>query len=414
MARTVTLGSTHHTGAIGDAMSRRPHILMSVAYLLVLCTGFGMGGLWPVYLRGLGAGPMEVGIMNAVSGPANLVGTLLCGWLSDRFRRRRETFIFACSLFTLTWFSMSRATTWQQLTALNLLAGFCFGMCTNMIVIMTGLLSEASSRGRSFGVLTFVSSISLLITGLFWGPIADSRGFPTLLVVDAIICAACAVLGIFFTEPPLVRTAATAPAGLRPRKGGGLGMSYYHLLAATLFATIASYGAGFGRSVAMSQLGFSATAVGLTTAIGGAISLPAPLVLGALSDRIGRKRLLILCYAAGLAALPAIGFASTAWGFWGASALLGIMATCQPLQQALATDMLPRDLVGRGLALLGSAQALSILTSSLVVGAAFQGLGARTTFLLWTVAPLAAIALLAQVREPGRAAETKYGVGTSG
>jgi MFS family permease len=385
-------------------MSHRPHILMPFTYLLVVCTGFGMGGLWPVYLRQLGAGPMEVGIMNAVSGPANLVGALLCGWLSDRFRRRRETFIFACCLFTLTWGLMSRATTWQQLTALNLLAGFSFGMCTNMIVIMTGLLSDASSRGRSFGVLTFVSSTSLLVTGLSWGRIADRWGFPTLLVIDAIICAACVILGIFFTEPPLARAVTVGTVVRRSGQGGSLGMSYYYLLAATLFATVASYGAGFGRLVAMSQMGFSATAVGLATAIGGGISLPAPLVLGWLSDRIGRKRLLILCYAVGLAALPAIGFAATDWGFWGASVLLGIMSTCQPLQQALATDMLPRDLVGRGLATLGSAQSLSILSSSLVVGAAFQGLGMRTTFLLWTIAPLIAIALLSQVRERGPAA----------
>ena len=151
--------------------------------------------------------------MNAVSGPANLAGTLLCGWLADRFRRRRETFIFACGLFALTWGLMGRATTWQQLTALNLLAGFSFGMCTNMILIMTGLLAEASSRGRRFGVLTFVSSISLLITGLLWGPIADRWGFPTLLVIDAILCAACMILGVFFTEPPLARTMARRPAG---------------------------------------------------------------------------------------------------------------------------------------------------------------------------------------------------------
>jgi MFS family permease len=110
--------------------------------------------------------------VNAVSGPANLAGTLLCASLADRFRRRSETFIFACGLFALTWMLMSRATTWQQLTALNVLAGFSFGMCTNMILIMTGLLAEASSRGRRFGALTFVSLLSLLITGLLWGPIA--------------------------------------------------------------------------------------------------------------------------------------------------------------------------------------------------------------------------------------------------
>jgi len=387
-------------------MSRRPHILLSLVYLLVLCTGFGTGGLWPVYLKLLGAGPLEVGVMNAVSGPANLCGALLCGWLADRFRRRRETFVVACGLFTLTWGAMSRATTWQQLTALNMLAGFCFGMCTNLIVIMTGLLSTAAHRGQRFGVLTFVSSGSLLITGLSWGPIADAWGFPALLAVDAILCVIGAFLAFFFTEPPLARPATVWPVGARSGMAGSLGTNYYWLLAAALAAAVANYGGGFGRLVAMSELGFSATAVGLTTAIGGAISLPAPLVLGRLSDRIGRKRLLILCYAAGLAALPAAGFAVTVWGFWGASALLGIMSTSQPLQQALAADMLPRNVVGRGLALLGSAQSLAILASSLILGAAFQGLGARATFLLWTITPLAAIVLLARVREARQSVET--------
>ncbi len=76
---------------------------------------------------------------------------------------------------------MGRAATWQQPTALSLLAGFCFGMCTDRIVIMTGLRSGTSSQGRRFGVLTSVSSISLLITGLCWEAIADRWGIPTLL-----------------------------------------------------------------------------------------------------------------------------------------------------------------------------------------------------------------------------------------
>ncbi len=379
-------------------MSKRPHVAMSLAYLLVLCTGFGTGGLWPVYLNQLGATPMEVGIMNAVSGPANLIGTLLAGWLADRFRRRRETFIFACGLFVLTWALMSRATTWQQLTVLNLLAGFCFGMATNMIIIMTGLLSAAARRGGSFGLLTLVSSSSLVVTGLTWGQIADRWGFPTLLLIDALLCAISSGLAFFFVEPPLARPAA-GPAVRQPRAGGGLGVGYYSLLIAAVFVSLSEYGGGFGRSVAMSELGFSATAVGLAAAIGGAISLPAPLLLGRLSDRIGRKRLLILGCAIGLAALPAMGFASTVWGFWGASVLLGVMATWQPLLQALVTDMLPRDLVGRGLGMLGGVRSLAILLSSLAVGAAFQGLGIRATFWLLTLAVPVAIGLIARVHE---------------
>ncbi len=386
-------------------MSKRPHIAMSLAYLLVLSTGFGTGGLWPVYLNQLGATPMQVGLMNAVSGPANLAGTLLAGWLADRFRRRRETFIFACSLFVLTWTLMSRATTWQQLTALNLLAGFSFGMAVNTIVIMTGLLAAAARRGGSFGLLTLISSLSLVVTGLTWGRIADRWGFPTLLMIDALLCVVSIVLAFFFVEPPLARRASTGSGVRQPDQSTGLGLTYYTLLIAAMFASVASYGGGFGRSVAMSELGFTATAVGLAAAVGGAVSLPVPFLLGRLSDRIGRKQLLMLSCAVGLVALPAMGFASTVWGFWGVSVLLGVMGTWQPLLQALAIDLVPRGLVGRSLGLLGGVHSLAIVLGSLAVGAAFQGLGIRPTFWLLTLALPVAIALVSRVRETRRVAE---------
>ncbi len=380
-------------------MSRRPLIAMSIAYLLLLCAAYGMGGLWPVYIAQLGGGPSAAGIFNAAGAMAIVPATLLSGWLADRTGRRRELFYVSSILFAATWWLMSKATTWQQLTLVNVFGGFTFGIATNLIIILTGLLAGKAERGRSFGLLTFMVGASLLVSGLAFGPIADRWGFPTLLTIDAVICMLCLLPSLLFVEPT---TLPVKMPGRTPQQAGGLaglGRSYYLLTGAALVYTLASFGGSLGRSIAMSQLGFSATAISLTTAIGGAISLPIPLIMGWLSDHMGRKRLLLLCLTSGFVALLALAFAGSAWGFWGASALLALMMSAQPLMQALATDMLPAGSVGIGLSLLSGATSAGIFCSSLGIGLAIQQMGARPSFLITALTPLLAVTLVLPVRE---------------
>jgi MFS family permease len=382
-------------------MSRRPLIAMPIAYLLLLCAAFGTGGLWPVYIAQLGGGPSAAGIFNAVGSLTGIAGTLFSGWLADRLGHRRELFCVSCIVFAGTWWLMAQATTWQQLTLINAFGGFAFGIAVNMIIILTGLLAPEMQRGRSFGLLTFMSGLSLLVSGLAFGPIADRYGFPTLFIVDSFICLACLLPGLLFEEPAAAPAKASARTTQQARGLGDLGRSFYLLTAAAFFAVVASFGGSLGRSIAMSELGFSATAISLATAIGGAISLPTPLVVGWLSDRTGRKWPLLLCLGSGSIALLALAFAGSAWGFWGASALMALMMSSQPLMQALATDLLPAGSVGSGLSLLSGASSAGLFASSLGIGVAIQQMGARPSFLGAILMPLLAMALLLPVHEPG-------------
>ncbi|OQA41791.1 MAG: Major Facilitator Superfamily protein [Chloroflexi bacterium ADurb.Bin325] len=376
-------------------MSRRSLIALSSAYFLLLCAALGSGSLWPFYLAQLGGGASAAGIFNAVGNIASVAATLLSGWLAGRFGRRKLLFLLSCALFAVTWWLMGRARTWQELTLINFFGGFTFGMGTNLILILTGLLADAAQRGRSFGLLSLTMGASLLVSGVTFGPIADRWGFPTLMAVNAAICAVCLAPGLFLVEPAVSAAATPDPAAPSAPAGAGLGRRFYFLVATALIISIASFGGNLGRSIVMSQYGFSATAISLTTAIGGAVSLPAPLLIGWLSDHIGRKRLLLLCLVAGFFALVAFAFAGSAWGFWGASVLLALMMSAQPLMQALAADMLPPAAVGVGLSLISGATSVGLFVSSLGMGFAIQQAGGRPAFLAIALAPLLAMAMTA-------------------
>ncbi len=394
--------------------SRRPLIGIAIAYLLLLCAAFGTGGLWAVYVAQLGGSPTAVGIFNAAGNLAAVAATLLSGWLADRLARRKELFYVSCVLFAGTWWLMTRAITWQQLTLINVIGGFTFGVAINMIVILTGLLAGETERGRSFGLLTLMVGLSMLVSGLVSGPIADRWGFPTLFMFDVLLCLACLIPGLLFTEPARAPTKTAERPAVRGRGLAGLGRSFYLLTAATFIVTFACFGGSLGRSIAMSQLGFSATAISLTTAIGGAISLPTPLIFGWLSDRIGRKRLLWLSLAAGFVSLLALAFAGSAWSFWAASALFALIMSAQPLMQAWATDLLPVESVGIGLSLLSGAASAGLFVSSLGIGAAIQQMGARPAFLLTALTSLIAIGLLLPVHERDRRQRDADGHGDPG
>ncbi len=376
-------------------MLRRPLLALAVAYFFLLIGAQGTGGLWAVCIARLGGSPTATGIFNATGSLMGVAGTLVTGWLADRFGHRKALFFLNVLLFALTWALMAFATTWQQLTLINLVAGFTFCGALSLILILTGLQAGETERGRDFGLLAFMAGISLLVGGLTFGPIADRGGFHTLFLVDAGLTLACVVPGLFFVEPAAtaVRPGRQAGGG-RPVARAGLGAGFYLLTAAYLFFAFGTFGASQGRSIAMSQLGFSATAISLTTAIGGIVSLPAPLLIGWLSDRTGRHRLLQLCLGVGFISVVAFAFAGTAWAFWGASVLLSLMASAQPVMQALGTDLLPAASVGSGLSLLSGTYMVGNSGSSLAIGMAIQGLGQRPAFLLTALMPLLAMACL--------------------
>lgn len=121
--------------------------------------------------------------------------------------------------------------------------------------------------------------------------------------------------------------------------------------------------------------------------------------LGALSDRIGRRRLILFgWFAYGLVYLG-FAFSQTGWQVWILFGLYGVYyAATEGVAKALIADIVPEVQRGTAYGLYAAAVGLTALPASLIAGILWQGVGAWTGF--GASAPFffgAAMALLAGV-----------------
>ena len=279
-----------------------------------------------------------------------------------------------------------------ELAVLNAIASFTRAIAMNLILILTSLLASHAQRGQRFGLLSLTMGVSLLLSGAAAGPLVDRWGFLALLAANALIGGLCLLPGLYFVDVTLPRAA--GPANLAVSWRLPLGGTYVLLLWMTLFASLAYHMAALGRNVAMGQLGFSATAISITTVIAGAVIVPTPVLLGWLADRWGRKRPLLTCWLIGIAALLILARANSAWAFWVASALLGVMACAFAVINAFATDVLPAASLGVGLSLQSVTVSCGYLLGSLAMGVSMEQLGTGPAFMIAAGTGLLAIALL--------------------
>jgi MFS family permease len=131
--------------------------------------------------------------------------------------------------------------------------------------------------------------------------------------------------------------------------------------------------------------------------MGGAIALPVPLIAGWLSDRLGRKQLVVFSFLATTAGLLALCASTALWHFWLASMLYTLSFAGGPVGSAMVTDLVPREALGRGLALYNATTWLGGIVGCMLTGYAAQSLGTTPTLIAGSFIPLLAAGLLVPI-----------------
>ena len=89
---------------------------------------------------------------------------------------------------------------------------------------------------------------------------------------------------------------------------------------------------------------------------------------GALSDRIGRKKVLIICLTCSAVSYVILGFAHQLWLVYAARALAGVMAGNLPVASALMADLSRPERRAKAMGLVGTAFGLGLILGPLLGG----------------------------------------------
>jgi MFS family permease len=378
-------------------MNSRQLIALFVCLLVPWTMGNGLVPLLPVYATGLGASPTVVGYYLSFAYLILALGTFFAGWLSDKVQRRKSLLIlFGVPLAPTIWLLGSVANVWQ-LTIITSIAWFLGGIAIALINILAGLSAEKSQRGKTFGILSVSSGLGALIGGLVTGPVADRWGFPAMFTLLAGFSLLLPLAALFLKDKSIglsssVQVAATSRESI-------FEMAFLLLLVASTAGGIGVFSGRLGTSLAMKDLQFSSAAISSTGAVGGLVTLPLAPLVGWLSDRLGRVRLLSACYFAGSIGLILLAASASLWHFWIVASLVSILAYVSTgVGSALVTDLVSPSNLGRGMSLFTATIWVGGIGGFAGTGLAVQRFGIPSTFVVAALLPVFAIILVLFVR----------------
>jgi MFS family permease len=319
----------------------RPIGVLLWASLLNWTTGNGLFPLLPLYALERGATIEAAGMVLAIGFVGLAAGSIIAARLTRIVGSRKRAYIGAALLQALAYALLGRATEAWQLLILLPCAWLGAGVATTTVQVLAGLATSAERRGRVFGMLALAPPVGAMIGATVLGALAARNGYGAAFDAGALLVLGAAFVmaaGMPADEPfPTPEPAARRVRAGSPRSG----VEMLLLLGALLAATALFFGR-LTTPVFMHALSFDPQAIAATAAVGGLVTVPFVLLLSDLSDRLGRRPMLIATY--GLIALASgiLALADQPWHFYLAAALLSLgFAASGSVTAALAGDLLP-------------------------------------------------------------------------
>jgi len=377
-------------------ISRKQLASLFVCSLVPWIVGNGLLPLLPVYAVKLGADSTMAGFYLAFSYLALALGAVSAGWVSgSRYRRKLPLIIISMAGAPMAWLMGHAHSVWM-LTLLTALLWFCGGLGLSLIGILTGMSAGENERGKTFGILSLTNGLGAVVGGLGTGWLVRNWGYTTMFSVLAVFMLVWPLTALFLEEKEDKKS---QPVENRTGKPAPLGKSYFLLFSSSIMLSVIGFFIVLIRSFAMSGMGFGPLEITSTGAVGGLISMPLPFLMGWLSDRIDRKRFLIAGYLSAVAGLTLLAFSHALWHFWLVFVLQGIaVGSPGSIGNAWVTDLIPRESLGKGLALFGASSWIGGIIGFGLAGTMLQHLGLVPTFIVGGCLGLSAVGFLIPIQ----------------
>lgn len=391
-------------GATKAGLDRNVYALAAVSFFTDVSSEM-IYPLLPVFLTTvLGAG---AGFIGAIEGAAESVAALLklaSGWWSDRVRKRKTFVVAGYTLASVVRPLVAIAQNATQVLLIRVSDRVGKGLRNSPRDALIADSVDPSVRGRAFGLRSAADNAGALLGPLIAFALLKWLGFSlrTVFWLSAIPGALAIILSIVGVREVVRKSAAS---GKKPALATGMGARFWVFLAVIFIFTLGNSTDAFlllrakdlGVPVALAPILWA-----LLNAVKSVFNIPG----GALSDRIGRRPLLIAGWLVYAAVYFAFARATQAWHAWALFAVYGVFfGLTEGTELALVADVVPAAQRGAAYGWYYLAVGIGALPASLMFGALWDRFGSPTAFSVGASLALVA-ALLLGVAGAARKSET--------
>ncbi len=346
----------------------------------------------PMFLKSLGSTGEVIGLVGGLRDSVSSILKVFCGYLSDK-TGKRKIFVYA-GYFTSTIFKLLLAisSTWPIAVAFSSLERVGKGLRT---AARDAIIAESmtTQRGKGFGIHRVFDTVGAILGSvvafcLYW---FSGFGFKTIIIVASLLGFVSLVPLRFVRESESKPQDVTLKMGLR-----GLSMPL------KLFIVVSSV-------FALGNFSYMFFILKAQQHFPGRLSVAAPILLyvlfnifysafavpfGAISDKIGRQKVIIFGYIMFSATSIGFVFVHSLGGFVVLFAVYGLMyAAVDGNQRAYVSDLTTAQLRATALGAFQTTTGLMALPAGLIAGFLWEKIGPSATFIYGATFGLASILL---------------------
>ncbi|MEQ1832078.1 MAG: MFS transporter [Candidatus Eisenbacteria bacterium] len=359
----------------------------------------------------LGASVASLGLIEGVAECASSLLRLVSGRVSDRLGHRKPFIVAGYSLSGVCKSSMALAGTWPAMLGLRFGDRVGKALRTPARDALLADSAGAGAMGRAFGMHRAMDTLGAAIGPLVawwllrhWSALG-AEGYRRIFLVSAIPAAIAVLVLWFMVRAPraAARTVAEQVASREP-----LGPAFTRFVTADVLFQLGNSSWAF-LLLRAEHSGWSASGVALLYLAYNLCAAVLSFPFGWLSDRVGRRPLLLAGYLLYALAYGIAAFAPTRGGAAAAFLVLAAHTSLMDGQaKSLIADLVPRVRRATAYGAYNAAVGIALLPASVIAGALWQRVGPQAPFAFGAALGVAAAVAFALLMPAHREQEDRH------